>query len=304
MSRYKVGLFILSVSITTLAANPHTPTQNASLSSEVNSALNTITPAPTSTVEAEWQAQLAPNKRRFYLTLYHPTYVLPYYDTTKPYQSVYVGNTPNGQRIMNAELKGQMSFIVPLVPHLFYQPNMMLAGAYTQLNYWQVYASSQYFRETNYEPEIFIEDHFHRNWILRTGLNHQSNGRGGDLERSWNRAMTSVQFAGEKWLVGVNLWSLIFQASSSDLHNRNIAHYLGKDSLLLARKVYQSTLALQLQNVENLPRRGSVMATFSLPITDHVMLYTQYFNGYGQSLIEYNHRTQGLGVGLALNDWI
>ena len=54
---------------------------------------------------------------------------------------------------MHEEFKAQLSMMVPIIPRLFHNPNASIDIAYTQLNYWQVYAKSQYFRETNYEPE-------------------------------------------------------------------------------------------------------------------------------------------------------
>ena len=48
--------------------------------------------------------------------------------------------------------------------------------------YWQFYAQSQYFRETNYEPELFLQGPINRCSGWQIGLNHQSNGRGGMLE--------------------------------------------------------------------------------------------------------------------------
>ena len=68
---------------------------------------------------------------------------------------------------------------------MFHSP-VSLNVAYTQLSYWQVYAKSQFFRETNYEPAIFLSDNFSKiGWVM--SVLHQSNGRGGKLERSWNR---------------------------------------------------------------------------------------------------------------------
>lgn len=238
------------------------------------------------------------------IALYNPTYVLPYYYTASPYREIYQFNTPNNQEIMKSEFKSQLSFLVPIVPKILNNENMSLNIAYTQLNFWQVYAKSQYFRETNYEPEVFFEDMFHSHWLFRTGLDHQSNGRGGDLERSWNRAYGTLQSSWENWLISLKVWGLIFKSESSDLHNPDIAHFLGHDSLLFSYRLHKATLSLQTQNIESGFKRGMVEASISYPVLKHISLYAQYYNGYGQSLIEYNHRTQGLGIGIAFNDWL
>ncbi|MDU5189976.1 MAG: phospholipase A, partial [Mixta calida] len=41
---------------------------------------------------------------------------------------------------------------------------------------------------------------------------------------------------------------------------------------------------------------------WSYPISEHVRFYTQVFSGYGESLIDYNHRQTRVGVGVTLND--
>ncbi len=273
------------------------------ITSGVNTALDTITPSKNSALDIKWKESRAANST-LTINLYRPTYVLPYYNTTNPYFSIYENNTPNQQLIMHNEFKSQLSFYVPVFTNLFNNPNKSLNIAYTQLNYWQVYAASQYFRETNYEPEIFFEDHFHPNWLFRMGVDHQSNGRGGLLERSWNRAIETVQFSGENWLVSLSVWQLIFKSQSADLHNPDIAYYLGHDSLLFSYKIKDVRASVQLQNLESGMHRGSVTGTLSYPISKHFSIYGQYFNGYGQSLIEYNHATQGVGIGIAFNDWI
>ena len=50
--------------------------------------------------------------------------------------------------------------------------------------------------------------------------------------------------------------------------------------------------------------KNSVELTWSYPITDYLRLYTQYFNGYGESLLDYNARTERIGIGVALNDFL
>ena len=255
-------------------------------------------------LEQEVKAQNSAENHQNLINLYRPTYVLPFYHTNNPYQSIYLNNTPNNQWLKDDELKAYFSFFIPIVRHLYKDKPLSLNFAYSQLMYWQVYAKSQYFRETNYEPEMFMENHFSRYVAAQVGLNHQSNGRGGDLERSWNRAYLQLKFTGQKWLVQVRGWSLIAENSSSNLHNSDIVYYLGYENILLSYKLGKLKTSIEAQNFESGFKRGYVQVSMSYPILQAISVYTQFFNGYGQSLIEYNHKNTGFGIGISLNDWI
>jgi phospholipase A1 len=238
------------------------------------------------------------------VNLYRPNYILPYYSTAKPYASIYYNQTPNNQMVMNDELKAQLSFLVPLARHLLKEKPLSLNFGYTQMMYWQVYAKSQYFRETNYEPEFFIENYFNPYIVGQIGIDHQSNGRGGELERSWNRGFLQVQFSGPNWLAHIKGWALVDKADSSNLHNPEIAYFLGYDNLLFSWNFMDVTTSIEVQNVESGLKRGFVQLGLSYPVLKSLSIYGQFFNGYGQSLIEYNHKTTSAGIGIALNDWM
>jgi phospholipase A1 len=239
---------------------------------------------------------------RFGISFDQPTYILPFYYTGNPDQNI--GSTPRNQRIMNEELKAQLSLKFPIWPHI-YGSTWSIGASYTQLNYWQVYNKSQFFRETDYEPAVFFSDHFRPNWLGSMGFVHQSNGRGGEYERSWNRAYVDLTFSGERWLVSIKPWMLIFKSDSSDLHNKNIAKYLGYERVVVAYKYHTQEWAVMMRNsVESGFQRVALELSYSFPIHGILHGYVQYFHGYGQSLIEYNRKTNSFGVGIALSNWI
>lgn len=237
--------------------------------------------------------------------LFNPTYILPAYYTGRPNGALYAGNTPDDEKLKNMEFKGQFSVVVPIVTKLFGYKNTALSAAYTQLSYWQFYANSQYFRETDYMPELFLSYNPNEHWLFDAGVVHESNGHGGDLERSWNRAYGKVTFAQENFAVSWKPWVLIFKGESADLHNPDIKHYMGNGQVTFAYKQNDNVFSLMSRNnIQSGFRRGALEATWSHHLISHFSLYLQGFSGYGQSLIEYNHYTSAVGVGITLNDYL
>lgn len=238
------------------------------------------------------------------VSFYQPTYVLPFYYTGRTYNSVYQGETPNNQRVLNEEFKAYLSFKFPIWLHIF-NSKLSLNMYYNQLSYWQFYANSQYFRETDYEPALYFSYRFAPQWHGWLGAVHQSNGRGGKLERSWNRLFVDIIYTRGNFLLSIRPWVLIFKKHSSDLHNPNIDRFLGHERIVIAYQFYGQEISLMLRNTfESGFHRGAIELSYAFPIHGVLHGYIQFFSGYGQSLIEYDHYTNSVGVGISINNWI
>ena len=265
-------------------------------------AVNTTT-KPLTVIQKRLILQGVAMKNPYTLQLYKPNYILPVYASSNPYYSGYSGITP--APIKQIELKGQFSFLFPLFNKVLLNIPFALELTYTQMSYWQVYAESQFFRETNYEPSLLLLVQANPNWYLGASLVHQSNGLGGTNERSWNRAIGGITYSGTHWMVRAEGWGLILKKSSSDLHNSDIAKYLGHSQLTLACSYGRFIADVQTRNLlESGFKYGSVQADIGWRVFTRAYLYLQDFNGYGQSLFEYKHRTNSVGVGVALNSWV
>lgn len=245
----------------------------------------------------------------FAITFYKPTYILPYYYTRSPDDNIYLNNTPNNEGIMRSEIKFQLSFKVPVWKSYNYPSTLYLA--YSQLSYWQAYNHTAFFRETDYEPELFLANEINFNvlprWkisFLNIGAVHQSNGRGGSLERSWNRVYVEAVTSTENWMLSIKPW-LVFHDSSLTEHNPDITNYLGYGEIVAAFRFHGQVLAIQAHNlIESGGRRATAELTWSFPITTNLNAFIDIFSGYGQSLIEYDHRTNSAGIGIALSNWV
>jgi phospholipase A1 len=295
----------------TVTAQPNATSTNTSqtnrlLPKDVEKFMTSLTTEQRSLLEERLEHEQQIAKNPFGIGFYRPTYILPFYYTQTPCVDCYPdGSIPADQTLKRPEFKAQISFKLPIWQSMFGKPFSLYFG-YSQLFYWQIYTKSQYFRETNYEPEFFIQHHLLQNWLLNLGIVHESNGRGGDLEKSWNRVYASLVFSGTHWIIHFKPWFLIFKAQSSDIHNPDISRYLGHLEFLVAYKFYKGhILSLRSRNnFESGFKRGAVQVNYSFPLHGHVKGFLQIFSGYGQSLIEYNHYTNAIGVGISLNDWV
>lgn len=246
----------------------------------------------------------------FSISPYEPNYALPFYYTQKPDYQVYNNNTPDDQSVKKVDVKFQFSFKVPIAHNLFNRKSD-LYFAYTQLNYWEAYNNSAFMRENDFAPEIFLANYWDKtifdgwHWkLMNYGFIHQSNGKGGSNERSWDRFYGEGVFAKNQWMVTVKPW-YVFHDGAYERYNPDMANYLGYGEVTAAYKYHGQVFSLMAQNeAESRFRRGAETATWSFPLTKHFKGYLQIFSGYGQSLMEYNHYTNSAGVGIALNDWI
>lgn len=202
------------------------------------------------------------------------------------------------------EVKFQLSLAFPLWRGIM-GDNSVLAASYTQRSWWQLSNSkkSSPFRETNYEPQLFIgfaTDYRVAGWTLRdieTGYNHQSNGRSDPTSRSWNRLYTRLMAEKGNWLVEVKPWYVVGNIND----NPDITKYVGYYQLKVGYALGDAVLSARGQYNWNTGYGGAELG-MSYPITKHVRAYAQLYSGYGESMIDYNFNQTRLGLGVMLND--
>ena len=191
---------------------------------------------------------------------------------------------------------------------------------YTQQSYWQLFSPdiSRPFRATDHEPEVMYvyptDLRLPLGWRLRysgIGLAHQSNGQSLPLSRSWNRTylMAGMEM-GDRWTVQARIWKRIKEGARSD-DNPDITDYIGRGELLTTWNPNANhTLALTLRHSLRQHTRGSARLEWLQTLgkglgggKSNLRFHTQLFTGYGDSLIDYNHKRTVLSVGLSLVDF-
>ncbi|WP_448873358.1 phospholipase A [Desulfobulbus propionicus] len=266
-------------------------------------------------VEQRLEAEKKNVLRPFTIMPHRPNYILPVAYNSHGYDASYhqVANNDPEYTFDSTEAQFQVSIKTPLVVGLFGDSTDIYA-AYTNHSFWQVYNNdiSAPFRETNHEPEMWIQ--FKPEWelfgIVNTsnslGINHQSNGQSSVLSRSWNRLFgTIVLEYGDLGLI-FTPWYRIPESEGDD-DNPDITRYMGHYEMGASYRCDDHTFTLTSRNVfESNYHRGSVQFGWSFPLGDWPFLrgYLQYYNGYGESLIDYDHYVNRVALGLSLTDWL
>ncbi|MGZ8229338.1 MAG: phospholipase A [Burkholderiales bacterium] len=271
-------------------------------------------PVQGSAMQQHWE--LTPELKRgiFNLTPHRPLYGLVHWTSdvnAQPSSPTRPFDVAQPVDLDRAEGKIQLSFKTKAAEGLFGSPGDLWLG-YSQVSYWQLgnQRQSSPFRETNYEPEatlMFPVDFAAgglRMRFLGLTLNHQSNGRGGTLSRSWNRLIGEAGAEYGRWSFHFRPWSRLLASSGDDNDNPDIEDYAGRGEFIVAWRsqghVVTATARHSLRFDER--SRGSARLDWAFPLVGALNGHIQVFSGYGLNLIDYNHRQTTVGVGVSFLD--
>lgn len=181
---------------------------------------------------------------------------------------------------------------------------------YTQNSLWDLSAASKPFKDTSYRPSLFWkwERRDQRTWIdgARVGLEHESNGQAGPESRSINIAFVRPEWRWQSEGGRMLEFTPKFYTYLDKGENPDIARYRGYADW---RVRYDSGGPWIVTTVARVGTagKGSILVDLSRRTRDTRVgplsgyLHLQYFNGYGEDILDYNIRDKAqLRIGLAI----
>lgn len=194
---------------------------------------------------------------------------------------------------------------------------------YTQRAFWELCQQSFPFSETNYMPELFWAKNvelFGRRAVRFIGWEHQSNGRDSIESRSWDRIYARMHFPflakiekplldesetsiRNRLAIDISLWHPVTRGRQ----NRDINDFYGFGELA-ATYTFSNQHRLKMA-----VRKGGGLTDFSRGNLELQWLFpskalgiqwmVQAFNGYGESLQQYNVHSSAVRFGVVFSDY-
>lgn len=176
---------------------------------------------------------------------------------------------------------------------------------YTQKVMWNVLEKSMPMTDLNFNPGIglakplFVKNRFIGKVILC--LEHESNGRDEDASRSWNKISLGANIMVDPMLmVHGKFWIPIVDG----MNNKDILDYSGIYQVGLQmfspNRRFNLGITLVKRRGWNLDYNSIIELSYRLWKRDNQFLFMQYYNGYGEDLLEYNKFHSQLRVGIVI----
>lgn len=187
--------------------------------------------------------------------------------------------------------------------------------AYTQTSLWDLTSPSAPFFDTSYKPELLylVQKVDGGRWgdgfalDLQGGVQHESNGKGGLDSRSLNIAyfrptVTLGHEDGFQLSLSPRAWVYV-----GDLRdNPDLTDYRGYADLRATVGWKRGVQLATTGRIGDDGGRGSLQLDLTYPMMNilagslSLYLHAQYFTGYGESLLQYNQRSDSFRVGFGL----
>lgn len=211
-----------------------------------------------------------------------------------------LGTKPTGH---NSDVKFQLSISqrltkskLPFDSYLFIQ--------YTQKAFWDVFRESLPMRDLNFNPGIGLGHLIirHNKYIGKAYLmlEHESNGRDSIDSRSWNKITLSCALVlNDNWETQFKTWIPIIDGEN----NKDILKYNGIFQFAVNYRTCNKRLqigALITQRKAWFSFNTQLELSYKFNKRENQFFFIQYYNGYGENLLEYNQYKNMLRVGFVI----
>lgn len=227
----------------------------------------------------------------------------PYFTLFK--DNYFVGGTTIGHKptAVNSDVKFQLSISqrltkskLPFDTYLFIQ--------YTQKAFWNVFQESLPMKDLNFNPGIGLGHLIiHHNKYIGKGylmLEHESNGKDSTASRSWNKiTLAAAVRLSSNWEAQFKTWIPIVDGEN----NKDLLKYTGifqvagnyrtdnrrfNCGLILTKRKTWTSFNTQIE------------LSYKFNQRENQYLFLQYYNGYGENLLEYNQFKHMIRIGFVI----
>ena len=227
----------------------------------------------------------------------------PYFSLFK--DNYFIGGIPIGEKITsrNSDVKFQISVSqrltkskLPFDSYLFLQ--------YTQKAFWNVFQASLPMRDLNFNPGIGLghliirkNKYIGKAYVM---VEHESNGRDSIENRSWNKlTLGAAVLLNKNWEVQFKGWIPVIDGKEND----DILKYNGIFQVAANYRTDNRRLNLGLILTNRLTWfsfNTQVELSYKFNNNENQYFFVQYYNGYGENLLEYNQFKSILRVGFVI----
>lgn len=228
---------------------------------------------------------------------------MPYFTLFK--DNYFIGGTTIGHKptSKNSDVKFQLSIAqrltkskLPFDTYLFIQ--------YTQKAFWNVFQKSLPMRDLNFNPGIGLGHLIiHHNKYIGKGylmIEHESNGRDSTESRSWNRiTLATALVLSNNVEVQFKIWAPIVDGK----YNKDLLKYNGIFQLAANYRTDNKRFNCGLI----LTKRKSwgsfntqIELSYKFNNKENQYFFLQYYNGYGENLLDYNKFKSMLRIGFVI----
>ena len=176
---------------------------------------------------------------------------------------------------------------------------------YSQKCFWNVLENSMPMTDLNFNPGIGLAKplFFRGRYIGKVSLvaEHESNGRDGDASRSWNKISLGANIMIDpNLIVHGKFWIPIVDG----MNNRDILKYSGiyqvGMQIMTPDRKFNAAVTMVKRSGINLNYNTIIEFGWRIRKNDNQYLFLQYYNGYGEGMLEYNKFHSQLRVGIQI----